>query len=890
MSSKTQPLLHGQKRPLHQRPASTVPLAVLVLMLSFTVLATWFVWLNSSGYQENAFDRDCEEVRMQIQSSLQTYVAFLRGTAGLFAASEEVTAQEFRKYVERLRIPTMSPGVQELGFSVRVRPEDAAEILQYARSQVGPNYQFWADHPSNEQHAILFLEPRDERNEGALGYNMHANPIQAKAMDRARDSGQATATNPIVLKWEPREKSLQAGFLVFVPVYSDGTIPETMAERRANLVGFVYAAFRAADFMTAATRGERLERLGFDVYDQVNGANEVLLYSHPQTAGKPGRLERLSLLRWAQHRWGIRFSGDVNLGLAAPQIIVPWVGCTGLVLSALFWGVTRRITSARREAEENAELAAQGRRLFERIAETMPDVLYVHDISREQNVYVNGQVAAVLGFKPEEIQGMGKELPLRLVHPDDQQAIKNHLKMMTHLRDGEILSDEARFRHANGSYRWLCFRSCIFTRSPVGKVQQILGVASDITERRATEEALRTASKSKDEFLAALSHELRTPLTPVLAVISGLEEDASLSSDIRSDLAMARRNVELEARLIDDLLDLTRVARGKLVLHMEAVDLRQVIEHATMSVVELREKGIHFDLQWEAAECHVWADRSRLVQLFWNILKNAGKFTHLGGHVWLRVWNEQPKGQERPQIVIACKDEGIGIPPETLPKIFNAFEQGDSRVTRQFGGLGLGLAISKAVAELHNGELVAASEGSGRGATFTIRLPTIPGGCSPATPLASGEPRDSLATKEKREEPAPTADGWPLNLLLVEDHADTAEILAKRLRRLGHRVTHAGTVAAAVQAAEEAEEALRPFDLMLSDLGLPDGTGFDLMKRLSEHHHFPGIALSGFGMDADVQRSAAAGFARHLIKPVDFEILQQAIMEVHAEARHPHAP
>jgi CheY-like chemotaxis protein len=239
--------------------------------------------------------------------------------------------------------------------------------------------------------------------------------------------------------------------------------------------------------------------------------------------------------------------------------------------------------------------------------------------------------------------------------------------------------------------------------------------------------------------------------------------------------------------------------------------------------------------------------------------------------------------------VIECQDEGIGIPAETLPRIFNAFEQGDSRVTRQFGGLGLGLAISKAVAELHHGELVAASEGPGQGATFIIRLPTIPATCAPLTPARSTQDRDSAGSEQKEptQKEAAAAVGGGLRLLLVEDHRDTADILAKRLRRSGHDVIHAATVAAALQAAHEAKQSQRPFDLVLSDLGLPDGTGFDLMKELNARYGLPGIALSGFGMDADVQRSVESGFARHLTKPVDFEILQRAVMEVHAAATHP---
>jgi signal transduction histidine kinase len=375
---------------------------------------------------------------------------------------------------------------------------------------------------------------------------------------------------------------------------------------------------------------------------------------------------------------------------------------------------------------------------------------------------------------------------------------------------------------------------------------------------RYTEEQLRAANEAKDRFLATLSHELRTPLTPILALVSSFQEDDRFPPDLRAQLSVIRRNVELEARRIDDLLDLTRVARGKLVLHRQAADVAEVLAHALRSVRgEMAAKGVRLAVDFAEGRLLAWADPARLTQVFWNLLSNALKFTSEGGTITVR------SRLERKTVTVEISDTGIGIDPEVLPRIFGAFEQADPRITRRFGGLGLGLAVSRALMRLQGGDLTAASEGTGRGAVFTVRLP-------------AGVPErdlDETIVTFPREPEARLDRG--LRLLLVEDHADTAEAMAELLGTLGHEVTVAGSVAGAREATQGRELEL---DLIISDLGLPDGTGLDLMRELASHG-LRGIALSGYGMDEDIQRSREAGFTYHLTKPVTLQMLQEAILQ-----------
>ena len=405
------------------------------------------------------------------------------------------------------------------------------------------------------------------------------------------------------------------------------------------------------------------------------------------------------------------------------------------------------------------------------------------------------------------------------------------------------------------------------------ETERIRTYGMDITERRQAEEALQAArdsaeqakagaelaNRAKDHFLAVLSHELRTPLTPVVMAVSMLQDRPDLDPHARETLEMVRRHVEMEARLIDDLLDVMRIARGKVELSRTPVELCTVINRAVeVCQPDIEARGLHFGVDLgPAAPYWVEADVSRLQQVFWNLLKNAIKFTPHGGCVGIRC---RPEGE---YVVAEVNDSGIGIEADALPRIFSAFEQAERSITRQFGGLGLGLTISKALVEMHGGTIEAQSAGRDQGATFRVRLPlTAPAG-RPAAPAA-----------------APLPAVRPLRILLVEDHGVTANMMRKVLTADGHSVETAGDVATALELAGRHD-----FDLLVSDLGLPDGSGHDLMRELrARGHKFPGIALSGYGQEEDIQRSRQAGFAAHLTKPASRELVARAVAAATASA------
>ena len=385
-----------------------------------------------------------------------------------------------------------------------------------------------------------------------------------------------------------------------------------------------------------------------------------------------------------------------------------------------------------------------------------------------------------------------------------------------------------------------------------------LALSAGMMERRRVEEALQqqkavveAANRTKDNFLAMLSHELRTPLTPVIAALDTLDSEPIAADESKAALAMIRRNVELESQLIDDLLDLTRIAKDKLRLKFDSIDAHPALTNVVeMCRGEADAKNIRIHTNLRAGAHHISADAAKFQQIIWNLLKNSIKFTPPDGEISISTGNPAPQVLE-----IDVDDSGVGIEPNLMERIFDPFEQGNRSVEGGFGGLGLGLAISKSLAQAHGGRLTATSKGRDQGSTFTLTLQAIP------------PPRETVATGE----PARTA-SRALRILLVDDHEDTCQALERLLIRRGHMVAAAHNVRSAMETAVRSE-----FDLLISDVSLPDGTGMELLGQLRAITAIPGIAISGFGNNGDIEKSLKAGFSDHLVKPVKLETLEAAI-------------
>jgi signal transduction histidine kinase len=406
-------------------------------------------------------------------------------------------------------------------------------------------------------------------------------------------------------------------------------------------------------------------------------------------------------------------------------------------------------------------------------------------------------------------------------------------------------------RRPDGTWRWV-FSRAVPARDASGAVERWVGTTVDIDARRRAEDALREADRRKDDFLATLAHELRNPLAPIRNGLEILRLTGAPDPRAAGAQAMMERQLAHLVRLVDDLLDVSRITRGKVELRRERVRVRDVVEHAVETSRPLVEAGRQLLAVSHAGE-PLWVDGdlTRLAQVVSNLLNNAARFTPTGRRIDVLA------RREGDQAVIEVRDEGAGIPAETLPRVFELFAQGGHAADRAGGGLGIGLSLARALCELHGGTIDAASPGPGLGSTFTVRLPLAP------APV----PADGAAT--------PAARGRARRVLVVDDNVDAADSLALLLRLGGHEVATAQDGPAAIEAARR-----QPPEVVFLDIGLPGMDGYEVARRLRADPATAGtrlVALTGWGADEDRRRSHDAGFDLHLTKPVEAEAIERVL-------------
>ncbi len=489
-------------------------------------------------------------------------------------------------------------------------------------------------------------------------------------------------------------------------------------------------------------------------------------------------------------------------------------------------------------------------RIYRAIGESIEYGVWICD-PEGRNVYASDSFLKLVGLTQRECSEFGWGAVL---HPDDAERTIAAWKEC--VRTMGVWDIEHRFRGVDGEYHNLLARG-VPVRDERGEVICWAGINLDITRMKLAEESLREADRRKDEFLAMLAHELRNPLAPIR---SGLDLLA-LGEVTPEVIALMLRQVEQLVRLVDDLLDVSRIMRGKVELRCQPVELARIIERAEETSRPLIDAQQHA-LTVSLPEDPVWleADPVRLAQVIANLLNNAAKYTEPGGRIWLT--GERSDGEA----VIRIRDTGVGIDPELMPHIFELFTQAERSIDRSLGGLGIGLTVAKSLTELHGGRLSARSDGPGQGSEFVISLP-----------LRAPPEQRRLGVME----PVPASGR---RILIVDDNAAAARILVLLLEKMGpHEVlaVHDG------QAALEAACEFRP-DLMLIDVGLPRMDGYELTRRLRERPELNGIllvALTGYGSDEDRRRSMEAGMDEHLVKPPSLDRLR-SVLE-HPRLRQP---
>jgi PAS domain S-box-containing protein len=527
-------------------------------------------------------------------------------------------------------------------------------------------------------------------------------------------------------------------------------------------------------------------------------------------------------------------------------------------ISIYFQNVTER-KGAEAEVERLTQATEQQRRIYETALSNSADFNYVFDLDG-RFVYVNKALLALWDKQLHE--AVGKNF-FDLDYPP-ALAARLQEQIQTVIKTRQPLRDETPYTSAVGERQY----EYIFV--PVlgadGSVEAVSGSTRDITDRKQAEKALRDADRRKDEFLATLAHELRNPLAPIQNSLQILKMPRIAAETIERSRDMMERQVHQLVRLVDDLLDVSRVMRGKIDLRRERVELSTVVARAIETVEPIMEsQGHQLHVDFQAGSLPLDADPVRLAQVVGNLLTNAVKYTEPNGRIWLTAVRENN------QAVLKVRDNGIGIASDMLPHVFDLFVQVDHTATRSQGGLGIGLTLVKNLVELHQGTVEAHSAGLGQGSEFVVRLPL----------LAEPQP---VPDEKQNGSRGPAAASTGHRLLVVDDNEDSAVSLAMLLRLQGHevRVAHSGPAALDLAAS------YRP-DLIFLDIGMPGMDGYEVARRIRQTPDLTPVvlaALTGWGQKEDRRRTAEAGFDHHLVKPVESKALEVVFADLKRADTH----
>jgi len=813
----------------------------------------------------------------RIEARLHSYEGLLRGCAGLLAARPGVSADEFHAYADRLEVEQWYPGVQGVGFAQRVRPGQTTAVENGLRARGFAGLRLWPEPTGDERTAIVLLEPLDRRNRAAIGYDMYTDPIRRDAMERARDGGSAAISGRVTLMQEidPRR---QPGFLMYVPVYRGSEVPQTLEARRSSLIGWTYAPFRADDLFVAIFGMEAEPQLEFRVYDGPAEDPERLLHDRGLTAVSGETLRETEQIEFGGREWTLAFTALPPLrgGSLVPAFATLLIGAA---ISMVIYVLSRREVAARHRAEDalaglqhsldeqrryEVRLREEGRvnsilrRLGislaseldpERLAQLIIDeatTLTGADFGAMFDASAEPRMLASAGRSTDEFRDLalhklarvcGSAEPVRIesVDPGEFEGARvgSVLAAPITLRTGQLLGGLAFVHRAPGH----------FTPQHERLLAGIAAQASIALDNARLLRDLQDADRRKDEFLAVLGHELRNPLAPVVTALEVMKRDRSAAE---RQLAIIERQARHMVRIVDELLDVSRISRGKIELRKRRLSVREAIAKAADSVSPMaRARSQKLTVSFPQNPLLIDADPVRLEQILGNLLSNAIKYTPDGGSVDLSA------RQRDGQLEVRVRDSGIGIPAESLATLFRPFVQVPGAMDYAKGGLGIGLALVRGLVELHGGTVRAESAGSGKGATFTV---VLPGAMEGVTPL------------EVRPMAAAAHHG---RVLVVDDNVDAAVTLAEGVALDGHevRIAHDGP------SALEQARAFSP-EVVLLDIGLPAMDGYEVVRRLRELPQARGaliVALTGFGQQSDRQRALAAGFDEHLVKPVELD-------------------
>ena len=588
------------------------PYLVLAVSIFVTIGVTYNFYQSARTKDLIRFTNEVNRIQSAVENKVNLYIAMLKGGRGFIESSDTLTRTKFANYVKSLELGKNYVGVLGIGYSKIVLPEEREALVRQMQAEGYSDFKIFPETEREQYQAIVYLEPLNERNRKAIGFDMSTEENRRTAMNQARDTGKAATSAKVILLQEG-DSDQQAGFLVYLPIYRNGKLPETLEERRSNLSGYIYSPFRAEDFLREIQEDTSTTDIAVKIYDgEIQPDNLLASTSNKQNINYVNDLEKKysvqNDLNVAGRNWIIKYD---SLPLFAEQSSIGWTTLmffSGMILSFLLFGLTYWEASAR------AKLQITAAELFE-----------------------------------AEKQKQG------------------------------LLEKEKQAR-----------------------------------------QAAEQANKTKDEFIAVVSHELRTPLNAIAGWTRILKTGGL--SDNTKNLALEKieKNLRSQTKLVEELLDYSQIISGNIDFEGRKVDFSRLFENCCQDLEQTaQDKKINFVKENQLNGQQILGDEEKIKIVICSLLANALKFTDTGGNVEASVW----KSDEAIQLMV--KDNGRGISPEFLPHIFDRFRQADTSSTRNYGGLGLGLAITNHIVKLHNGTIEASSEGTGKGAVFLVKFPYI---------------------------------------------------------------------------------------------------------------------------------------------------------------------
>lgn len=784
------------------------------LVLAFTLLGQLLILqqlrANSDRAAEQQFELLVGKVTNAIEQRLIDHEQILFGAAGLFAASGEVSRAQWRAYVERQQLADRYPGIQGVGFSKVVRASEREAHEQSIRAEGFADYRIQPEGERPVYMPIVYLEPFNDRNRAAFGYDMYAEPVRHQAMRQAASTGKSRISGKVILRQETHGK-VQAGVLIYVPLYHPAMPLETAEQRMDALLGFAYSPYRMDDLMEGILGAADLN-LSLRIYSGPTQQAEQLLFASKEHApGDAAHSQDVQLSiyggTWTLHMESLP---AFESGFSANEGLVAILGAgISLLLFFLISSLAFRQRRAEILAGQMTERIRENKRALQLSEERLSlalkgsnDGLWDLNLAAD-TFYASPRTWHMLGYQPGELQ-LSTRLWEQVLVAEDLPRTRAQLAQ-TMLSRLDQFTSELRFRHKDGRTVPVLVRGYI-QRDAQGQPLRISGTSMDLTEHKRIEQM-------KNDFVSTVSHELRTPLTSISGAL-GLINGGALGEvppAMQQMLEIAYRNSQRLAHLINDLLDMEKIAAGKMSFDMHEHSLRQLLEEALASNQAFAAQlGVNCMLR-EAVDVQVWVDASRLQQVLGNFLSNAIKYTPEGGEVSLHC-----SVPDATHVRISVTDQGPGIAAEFRARVFEKFAQADASDSRQKGGTGLGLAITKEFIERMGGK-VGFDTAEGQGTTFWCELPIL-------------------------ETCASTPEPGRGHLLVVEDEPDTGRLLYLMLHDAGYSVER-------VQSLHAAREKLADhrYDAITLDLHLPDGSGAQLIEEIRRNpltRHLPIVVIS----------------------------------------------